>query len=205
MLIYAFWLVNSRVSWSFVNRPYTAGGVYTHIWFRPTWCARESVESGRLMATDVWLVGPVGLVLGSNGSFGDAWVSLLSLYGTAFYTHWVRGYRTLGMKSVADYGPRWRPPAKAPPLSWEQTMRETSFWETGGILADRTRAGRRVDATTTPPQGEDSGRDPLVIHPRPLTHIRFDAKLDAKLSRFSFLDETTLDTRRSSYEVTRRA
>ena len=46
---------------------------------------RESVESGRLMAADVWLVGPVGLILGSNGSFGDAWVSLLSLVGTELY------------------------------------------------------------------------------------------------------------------------
>ena len=45
----------------------------------------ESVESGRLMAADVWLVGPVGLILGSNGSFGDAWVSLLSLVGTELY------------------------------------------------------------------------------------------------------------------------
>ena len=48
-------------------------------------CARESVESGRLMAADVWLVGPVGLILGSNGSFSDAWVSLLSLVGTELY------------------------------------------------------------------------------------------------------------------------
>ena len=38
------------------------------------------------MAADVWLVGPVGLILGSNGSFGDAWVSLLSPVGTALYT-----------------------------------------------------------------------------------------------------------------------
>jgi hypothetical protein len=38
------------------------------------------------MAADVWLVGPVGLILGSNGSFGDAWVSLLSLVGTELYT-----------------------------------------------------------------------------------------------------------------------
>ena len=49
---------------------------------------RESLESGRLMAADVWLVGRVGLVSGSNGSFGDAWVSLLSSVGTGFHTHW---------------------------------------------------------------------------------------------------------------------
>ena len=33
------------------------------------------------MAADVWLVARVGLVSGSNGSFGDAWVSLLSSVG----------------------------------------------------------------------------------------------------------------------------
>ena len=59
------------------------------------------MESGRLMAADVWLVARVGLVSGSNGSFGDAWVSLLSLYGTALYTHWAVGAATtLRLRSV---------------------------------------------------------------------------------------------------------
>ena len=52
------------------------------------------MESGRLMAADVWLVARVGLVSGSNGSFGDAWVSLLSSVGTALFTHWAVGAAT---------------------------------------------------------------------------------------------------------------
>ena len=47
------------------------------------------------MAADVWLVARVGLVSGSDGSFGDAWVFLLlSLYGTALFTHWAVGAAT---------------------------------------------------------------------------------------------------------------
>jgi len=74
---------------------------------------RESVVSGRLMAADVWLVGPVGLVLGSNGSFGDAWVSLLSSVGTGSYTHWGVRSATLKMWSVGGHGSRWRASATA--------------------------------------------------------------------------------------------
>ena len=46
---------------------------------------RERAESGQLMAADVWLVGPVGLILGSNGSFSDAWVSLYLSNGTVLH------------------------------------------------------------------------------------------------------------------------
>ena len=137
----------------------------------------ESVESGRLMAADVWLVGPVGLILGSNGSFGDAWVSLLSLVGTELYTHWGSALNYATLRSV---GALW---SSMDGLGHNSTLggtgtdgakRERYFGETGGGHTDRARRSR-VDVTTPPCQVKS--RKTLVMNPRHLTHIRFDAKL----------------------------
>jgi len=116
------------------------------------------------MATDVWLVARVGLVSGSNGSFGDAWVSLLSLV-----VHGIS--HTLGCGSqrlryvevccwsvVLDGWPRTQLYSE-----WDRNKneREVLFLRTGGTLADRAMRSRvgRDDATSSS-QIEDSGRDP---------------------------------------------
>jgi len=88
---------------------------------------------------------------------------------------------------VLDGGPR-------PQLysEWDGNGRSQTreiFGETGGGRADRAMRSR-VDVTMPPRQVKSrTWIKTLVVNPRPLTHIRFDAKL----SRFSFCISTTLN------------